>query len=409
MGHRTGKTIGDLELNPTKHIDDVLDITKQYHNLLQRAEGNETTAYTWDTSLLLADDKPYLIDELGSPIRFGDEAYSYDEFGFAENNSTQPFSFTGYQTDEVAGTLYAQAREYAPQIGRFTSEDIHWNPRNMIYGDNSENTTPNLLAISQSKNLYNYVVNNPLKYIDPTGYECEKENEFWDRFFDALIPNPNSVSDVSSLVWTGSGIIFLGVIAIAEWDAISAMRPNNIGIGTWSRQVNQQLTNLSTSRDLVGKVFTYGGWAILALDVTAGVMNDIDAGVDPNRISANAIAMTTVGVGSTGFGAAVGGLAGAGAGSLLTAMGAGAAAGSIKPIVGTIVGAAVAAGAHAFGMTLNLDEALYNYFTSLTSEQIDSKIQHMLTHYDRDMSQFGFDNRSGGALNAQDIYNGNWR
>jgi len=99
-------------------------------------------------------------------------------------------------------------------------------------------------------------------------------------------------------------------------------------------------------------------------------------------------------------------------GSLLSSMGAGATAGSlVKPIGGTIIGGVAAALAHTFGVTSNLEEAIYNYFTSLTSEQIDSKVQHMLTHYDRDMSQFGFDNRSapGGALNAQDIYNGTWR
>ena len=147
LGHRTGKTIG------AKHIEDVLDITKQYHNLLQRTEGNETTAYTWDTNLLLANGNPYLIDDLGSPIRFGDEAYSYDEFGFSPTSATQPFSFTGYQTDEVAGTLYAQAREYTPQIGRFAGED----------------TVRGFTTVPLTLNRYSYCWNTPLNFVDLDG------------------------------------------------------------------------------------------------------------------------------------------------------------------------------------------------------------------------------------------------
>ncbi|WP_416386582.1 RHS repeat-associated core domain-containing protein [Aequitasia blattaphilus] len=36
----------------------------------------------------------------------------------------QPFTYTGYQKDSIAGTYYAQVREYLPQVGRFISEDI---------------------------------------------------------------------------------------------------------------------------------------------------------------------------------------------------------------------------------------------------------------------------------------------
>ena len=73
LGHRVGKTIGnpveptlptsklqDLTINPTKWIEDTIDLTKQYHNLLERREGNyavsetagNTTSYTWDSNVL---------------------------------------------------------------------------------------------------------------------------------------------------------------------------------------------------------------------------------------------------------------------------------------------------------------------------------------------------------------------
>ena len=98
-----------MSLNPTKQIDDVLDLTKQYHNLLQRSEDGQMTAFTYDHGLLSAGNDPYLLDELGSPVRFG------DEFGTAlhdTQNTNSVFSFTGYQHDSIADNLYAQAHQF---------------------------------------------------------------------------------------------------------------------------------------------------------------------------------------------------------------------------------------------------------------------------------------------------------
>ena len=65
-------------------------------------------------------------DDLGSPIRVlsednvEQEVYGYDEFGVETVGSQQsnvrgfmqPFTYTGYQKDNIANTYYAQAREY---------------------------------------------------------------------------------------------------------------------------------------------------------------------------------------------------------------------------------------------------------------------------------------------------------
>ena len=196
LGHRVGKTIGapvevmlptdklvTLTINPTKKIEDTIDLTKQYHNLLQRTEDSGTTSFTWDSNVLRAtraeDDNgtngeyitntgnnnynQYLQDELGSSIRFfspnGDmeEIYSYDEFGQETINSQkdfmQPFTYTGYQRDSVANTYYAQAREYKPEAGRFTGEDI-------IKGQ---------VIRPVSMNQYVYCKNNPTSLVDLNG------------------------------------------------------------------------------------------------------------------------------------------------------------------------------------------------------------------------------------------------
>jgi len=120
LGHRVGKTIGvpvgvmlptdklaTLTINPMKKIEDTIDLTKQYHNLLQRREDSNVTSVTWDSNVLReigtegssgngntsSNYNQYLQDDLGSPIRFfspnGDieEIYSYREFGEETINS----------------------------------------------------------------------------------------------------------------------------------------------------------------------------------------------------------------------------------------------------------------------------------------------------------------------------------
>lgn len=84
----------------------------------------------------------YQSEKEGSPVRIMDEegkslaVYAYDEFGLRkgeneeQNLFSQPFGFTGYQTDEVSNLYYAQARRYDAVRGRFVSEDP------IRYGDN---------------------------------------------------------------------------------------------------------------------------------------------------------------------------------------------------------------------------------------------------------------------------------
>ncbi len=87
----------------------------------------------------------------------------YDEYGVMLNPeavgtngnifSENLFSYTGHVYDESTGLYYAKARYYDAKIGRFISEDSY-------RGEQSE---------SVRLNLYIYVMNNPIRYIDPTG------------------------------------------------------------------------------------------------------------------------------------------------------------------------------------------------------------------------------------------------
>ena len=67
-----------------------------------------------------------------------------------------------------------RARYYNPDTGRFISEDTHWNPSNMIYGDKTfdegEIKYPDVTASLQAGNLYAYCMGNPVKYKDIMGF-----------------------------------------------------------------------------------------------------------------------------------------------------------------------------------------------------------------------------------------------
>ena len=204
LGHRVGKTIQTLSPNPKQEIRYTLDLTRQYHNLLQMEEKNRKQTFLWDGNVAgvlegdMGEPGYYLQDDLGSPIRLLNaegsqtEAYGYDEFGrdlCGNQGEAQPFGYTGYQHDRVAGTYYAQAREYLPGVGRFAGQDpIKGNLRNV-----------------QTQNLYHYCLNQPIRYIDPTG-KCEedtKTNEAISGFSEQLINH--MIDPVNYKLWAIDG------------------------------------------------------------------------------------------------------------------------------------------------------------------------------------------------------------
>ncbi len=225
LGHRVEKTTGIMEvvggdyralqgvdgldplsrlkeqiIRPETSIQYTIDLTRSYHNLLQKEEGGSIQSYLWDGNVIgIAEDKNeceryYFQDEMGSPIRLMnkngemEESYGYDEFGqdlYGNQGIAQPFGYTGYQADRVTRTYYAQAREYRADLGRFAGKDV------LRYSCKRD---------SISLNLYVYCKQNPLYYIDFNGHEtivvsggAADSDKFSYQFIETAIKNINDL------------------------------------------------------------------------------------------------------------------------------------------------------------------------------------------------------------------------
>jgi RHS repeat-associated protein len=96
----------------------------------------------------------FLTDDNGNRI----QQYAYDPFGRIVSQSgtvNQPFTYTGRESEAVPALYFYRARYYDSLAGRFISED----PIGFDSGD---------------LNLYRYVGNNPVNFIDPMGLICTK-------------------------------------------------------------------------------------------------------------------------------------------------------------------------------------------------------------------------------------------
>jgi RHS repeat-associated protein len=110
--------------------------------------------------------------------------YDYDIFG-APTLTIEQYSnsirYTGEYLDNETGLYYLRARYYNSSIGRFLSEDSYW-------GDNV-----NPLSL----NLYTYCLNDPIKFIDPSGhYSIELTDNGEDiRHVDYTVRENSSYTD----------------------------------------------------------------------------------------------------------------------------------------------------------------------------------------------------------------------
>ncbi|HLC78750.1 MAG TPA: RHS repeat-associated core domain-containing protein [Candidatus Nanoarchaeia archaeon] len=131
----------------------------------QTSLANKTTSYIYGNGLIASYDsdgneKFYINDHLGSGSVVLDEngnkisEESYYAFGEEKTSGDSRFTYTGKEKDD-SGLYYYGARYYDSDSGRFTQPDP-------ISGN---------LQNPQSLNKYVYVLNNPNKFVDPSGMD----------------------------------------------------------------------------------------------------------------------------------------------------------------------------------------------------------------------------------------------
>lgn len=175
--------------------------------------------------------KYYHVDHLGSTrlatsatkvVLFAD---SYQPFGQDNGTPTgsETYKFTGKPWSSDTGLYYYGARWYDPSVGRFISPD----PRG------------GRLSNPQSLNLYVYVLNNPLRFVDPTGL---RECGFWDvvckasNLGESVVTGATAVANTvvsayNSLSPEQKELLWIGIGIAATIATGGAAAPLVLGIG----------------------------------------------------------------------------------------------------------------------------------------------------------------------------------
>ena len=309
------------ELDIVSEEEYLLDITRPYHNLLQKNEKfrniKHSQSFIWDYNTAFMEEKDktyaYLQDELGSPIRLlelGETGetkqmvYGYDEFGvdtYKTQGKIQPFGYTGYRHDKVADTYFAQAREYIPSVGRFGGED--W-----IKGN---------IDKPFSLNQYGYCWGNPMGLVDRNGKTPEMASNY-SQVFDILktgaemagvaalsdSPVPGPMDVVAAGIIAGT-VIYAGGVAVGTYidskekekekdrvvalEKVTTKRPNQTVIYRWGSGNATNLTPRNDGSDVnglsyelkvpVGRRYT---WTTLEAVNSTGVLQAIIDG--PNHV-----------------------------------------------------------------------------------------------------------------------------
>jgi RHS repeat-associated protein len=156
FGRRTGRTVNGVVTN---YVYDGLNSVQEKSGATVNA--NLLTGLGIDEFFTRTDGvgvRALLPDALGSTVALGDGTgtlqtqYTYEPFGVTTQTgtaSTNSYKYTGRE-DDGTGLSYYRARYYQPRLQRFIAED----PIGFYGGDT---------------NLYAYIFNDPLNWIDPWG------------------------------------------------------------------------------------------------------------------------------------------------------------------------------------------------------------------------------------------------
>ena len=150
------------------------------------ADGQQVCTFETNSYLMGGSDSTkvgyyYHEDNLNSSSALSDHSGNQIEvdsyFPFGRTNTASPQAsfqvsrrFTGQVFDGETGLYYYNARYFDPELGRFIQPDT-------IIPD---------LSNPQSYNRYSYVLNNPLRYTDPTGHWVLFDKEAWGQMLSPV-------------------------------------------------------------------------------------------------------------------------------------------------------------------------------------------------------------------------------
>ena len=164
LGYRIG--MQNVENGVKCNTSYTLDYSRIYDNLLERrTEGEKSEDFIWALGLEGFSTNEnnsgwYLTDPLGSALlRESPEGLSfaanYDEFGRKlAAKGTDIFGYNGFLEDPIAGTSFAQARQYRSYTGTFDAMD-------RFGGD---------ITMPATMNAYVYCVQDPFTHTDKSAY-----------------------------------------------------------------------------------------------------------------------------------------------------------------------------------------------------------------------------------------------
>ena len=147
----------------------VNDVTRENEEVLAELNprGKVTTAYTYgynrESADVNGDTQYYLYDGKGNVDRISSEwgrvkeTYNYDPYGnltYGIPDTVNYYGYNGESSNLATGLQYLRARYYNPQTGSFLTED----------------TYAGQISNPLTLNRYDYVSNNPVNYIDPSGH-----------------------------------------------------------------------------------------------------------------------------------------------------------------------------------------------------------------------------------------------
>jgi RHS repeat-associated protein len=203
-GHRIGVNISGTE------YDDIINPQAALSQVLVRTTADNITYYVYGLGLIGEQSQNgygvYHPDFRGSTVILTDaggsvtDRYMYDAYGNLMNHSGSsdtPFLYNGQYgiMTDGNGLIYMRARYYNPEVRRFVSQD------------SEEGDIGNPLSL----NLFSYVENNPVNYVDPSGnvpmyslYYKTYQNESYDSLLSTYTSLQNRIKNETIILQGGS-------------------------------------------------------------------------------------------------------------------------------------------------------------------------------------------------------------